>query len=213
MPEEIKVIHVCDREGDMYELFEKAHKTKQTFLIRLTHNRPADENVKVIDTIKKEPANGRMEVTIPRNSRDNTKERRTILEITHRQFNIKKPRNLINNQDLLDLIPITIVYIKEKTKDENEEKIEWILGTNEQINSFEDACKMVKYYGTRWKIERFHYVLKSGCNVEKIQERTVDKTVMLVLMYSIIAAFIMNLTYIARNNPDLPCDAVFDEQE
>jgi hypothetical protein len=92
-------------------------------------------------------------------------------------------------------------------------KIEWILGTNERINSFEDACKMVKYYGNRRKIERFHYVLKSGCNVEKIQERTIDKTIALVLMYSIISVFIMNLTYIARINPDLPCDALFEEQE
>ena len=37
----------------------------------------------------------------------------------------------------------------------------------------------------RWKIEQFHYVLKSGCAVEKLQERRMDKTTVLVLMYSI----------------------------
>ena len=46
----------------------------------------------------------------------------------------------------------------------------------------------------RWKIEQFHYVLKSGCAVEKLQERRMDKTTVLVLMYSIIATFIMNIT-------------------
>jgi hypothetical protein len=34
----------------------------------------------------------------------------------------------------------------------------------------------------RWKIERFHYVLKSGCAIEKLQERSIDKTATLILM-------------------------------
>ena len=65
----------------------------------------------------------------------------------------------------------------------------------------------------RWKIEQFHYVLKSGCAVEKLQERSMEKTTTLVLMYSIIAAAIMNITYIARTNPRLPCTVCFEEDE
>jgi hypothetical protein len=34
---------------------------------------------------------------------------------------------------------------------------------------------------------------------------SMDKTTVPVLMYSIIAAFIMNLTYTGRLNPELPC--------
>jgi hypothetical protein len=71
IPEDIKVIHVCDREGDIYELFEKAYKTDQTFLIRATQNRITDENEKIIDAIKKEKPSGCMKVIIPRNSKDN----------------------------------------------------------------------------------------------------------------------------------------------
>jgi hypothetical protein len=65
----------------------------------------------------------------------------------------------------------------------------------------------------RWKIERFHYVLKSGCTVEKIQERSIEKTTTLVLMYSILSVLIMNMTYIARINPDLLCSCMFEEDE
>jgi hypothetical protein len=60
---------------------------------------------------------------------------------------------------------------------------------------------------------RFHFVLKSGCRVEKLQERSIEKTASLVLMYSIISVFIMNLTYIARINPGLPCTILFDDDE
>ena len=65
----------------------------------------------------------------------------------------------------------------------------------------------------RWKIEQFHYVLKSGCTVEKLQERSMEKTTMLVLMYSIIASAIMNITYVARIHPLLPCTIFFEEDE
>jgi hypothetical protein len=56
-------------------------------------------------------------------------------------------------------------------------------------------------------------VLKSGCAIEKLQERDMEKTKTLILMYSIISVFIMNLTYIARINPEPPCTILFDEDE
>jgi hypothetical protein len=40
-----------------------------------------------------------------------------------------------------------------------------------------------------------------------------EKTKTLILMYSVIAVFILNLTYIARVNPELPCSILFDEEE
>jgi hypothetical protein len=45
-----------------------------------------------------------------------------------------------------------------------------------------EAVLQVGYYLQRWKIERFHYVLKSGCAIEKPQERSMDKTTTLILM-------------------------------
>ncbi|MDR2660120.1 MAG: hypothetical protein LBC27_09090, partial [Spirochaetaceae bacterium] len=47
----------------------------------------------------------------------------------------------------------------------------------------------------------------------KLQERDMEKTKTLILMYSVIAVFIMNLTYIARVSPNLPCTILFDEEE
>jgi hypothetical protein len=35
-------------------------------------------------------------------------------------------------------------------------------------------------------------VLKSGCAIEKLQERSIDKTTILILMYSIIAVMMYN---------------------
>jgi hypothetical protein len=38
-------------------------------------------------------------------------------------------------------------------------------------------------------------VLKRGCAIEKLQERSIDKTATLIFMYSSIAATILNMTY------------------
>jgi transposase len=65
----------------------------------------------------------------------------------------------------------------------------------------------------RWKIERFHYVLKSGCAREKLQERSIEKTAVLILMYSIIAGKILNMTYAGRLTPELPCSLLLGEDE
>ena len=85
--------------------------------------------------------------------------------------------------------------------------------TNEPVQTVEDAYEKAAWYMQRWKTEQFHHVLKSGCAVEKLQERSMEKTTMLVLMYSIIASAIMNITYVARIHPLLPCKVFFEGDE
>ena len=36
----------------------------------------------------------------------------------------------------------------------------------------EDMTTYVRWYSYRWLIERYHYVLKSGCGIEKLQLET-----------------------------------------
>jgi hypothetical protein len=88
--------------------------------------------------------------------------------------------------------------VKEELPPKGPGPIEWFLMTNDDENSVEQAFEKVRYYVQRWKIERFHYAFKSGRAIEKLQERDMEKTKTLILMYSVIAVFIMNLTYIAR---------------
>jgi hypothetical protein len=72
----------------------------------------------------------------------------------------------------------------------------WFLMTNRAADGFEAVYDKVCRYAQRRKIERFRYALKSGRAAEKLHARTMDKTAVSALMYSVIAAAIMNLTYI-----------------
>ncbi|MFD0715928.1 hypothetical protein ACFQ0N_28865, partial [Paenibacillus sp. GCM10027626] len=60
---------------------------------------------------------------------------------------------------------------------------------------------------------RFHYILKSGCEVEKLQEKHADRLKKLILFYSIIAVQIQQLTYLARQQPEASCTEVMSEEE
>lgn len=51
----------------------------------------------------------------------------------------------------------------------------------------------------RWKIEHFHFILKSRYKIEKNQAREYERLKFLVLLYSVIALQILNLTYLGKN--------------
>ncbi|GHV93575.1 hypothetical protein AGMMS50268_40780 [Spirochaetia bacterium] len=108
---------------------------------------------------------------------------------------------------------MNIIYVKEEHPPKGNKPIEWFLVTTEPVSTPEEAYEKVGYYMQRWKIEQFHYVLKSGCAIEKIQERSVERTTTLILMYSVIAVMILNMTYAGRLTPELPCSILLEKEE
>jgi hypothetical protein len=130
IPEEIKVINVCDREGDLYEQFDNAVQNNRLFLIRIVQNRMTEENGRVLDEIRSKPCAGRINTVIPRDSRRNLKERETMLQVRYARFEVKK-RHIKNvNKTLLPTIPVNVIYVKEEEPPQGIEPIEWFLMTN-----------------------------------------------------------------------------------
>jgi len=212
IPEEVKIITVCDREGDFYELYSKAQELGEDFVIRVTHDRNTESDDKVLSQIRRTKTCGQVIVNIPRNSRTNIPARQVEMEVAHCCVAIKKPTT-VTDKTLPGSLTMNIVRITEINPKDGHLPIEWILATSLSINNADDVMTIVGYYIQRWKIERFHFVLKSGCNAEKIQQRTYEKIKSVLLIYSVIAMFIMTVTYIGRVLPDTPCDVFFDDDE
>ena len=211
IPDDVNIITICDREGDFYELYAKLKETGNDFIIRVVHDRISDTNGKILETIRKKAAIGTVTVNIPRDSRNNIPARQAEMEIAYCTVNVMKP-STVKSTDLPEKLTMNLVRITEITAS-SEPGIEWILATSLPLNSADDAYKIVEYYIQRWKIERYHFVLKSGCSAEKIQQRTYEKIKPVLLIYSVIAMYIMAVTYIGRILPDTSCDVFFDEDE
>jgi hypothetical protein len=62
-------------------------------------------------------------------------------------------------------------------------------------------------------IERYHYVLKSGCQLEELQLASGTQLERALATYSIVAWRLLWLTYEARVRPEQPCTVALDDDE
>lgn len=209
IPDRIEAVTVCDREGDFYELFADAQKLGEKFLVRLTQNRLTKEGEKIFDKLKSLPVQGTMMVQVARNPKEHTPSRKAAMEIRWEKQNIKKPARR-KEKTLPDTLPLTAIYVRESGKKDG---LSWFLLTNNEVKNWEDAEREIRSYAQRWKIERFHFVLKNGCKIEEKQSRSYECLKLLTLLYSVIALQILNLTYLGRLCPDLPAELFFEDWE
>jgi hypothetical protein len=210
VPDEVESVVICDREGDFYELYAEMLSLETSFIVRLSQNRVTTEGEKSIQQLRRTTACGEIEVEIPRDTRKNKPARTAKMEVAFCSVAISRPKR--GNRNLPNSLTLNLVRITEISETENE-PIEWLLATNMPISDGNDVMEKVSYYVHRWKIERFHYILKSGCNAEKIQQRTIERIKSVLLIYSVISAFILAMTYMARSSPEIPCDIFLNEGE
>jgi hypothetical protein len=210
-------VHICDREGDIYELFCKAEEIGANYLCRRTYDRNIEEDEdglkKLDDFMDSLPEAGRVVIRIPRDSHTDRKERDAEVAIRFGKRQIKKPHKLAGNKDLPESIEVYVISAVETSPMPGQGKILWRLITNVPTVSYEDALTRIQWYTQRWKIETFHRTLKSGCKVEELQSDTAEKLMKLIAIYSIIALQIMLLTYVARTRPDESCEICLTEDE
>ena len=215
-PADAQVVHICDREGDVFEFFCKAEELKTQYLCRRYHDRNiSDEDgmKKVNDLIDALPEAGRIKVHVPRDAHSGRKERIADVSIKFGKCKIIKSSKLARNKELPDSVEVYVISTIEIAPPQGQEKIFWQLITNVPTENIEDAVRRILWYTQRWKIEIFHRTLKDGCQVEELQSDTVDKLKKLVAIYSIIALQIMLISYYARTHPDESCETCLSEEE
>jgi Transposase Tn5 dimerisation domain/Transposase DNA-binding len=214
IPAEIKVINVCDREADLFEFFHKAIKEDRFFLVRATYNRLIlNDECKSFDKVHNEKVAGELTVEIPRDTRRKIPKRNATIELKYTKVVMPVPPKIRKYFGKEDCVEVFLILAKEKNVPAGIEPIQWYLATNVETSSVDEAIEKVRWYIQRWKIERFHYILKSGCKIEELQEKDATRLKKLILMYSIIAFRILCMTYLARENPESSCETMLQEEE
>jgi hypothetical protein len=183
----VQVIHLCDREGDMYELFAKAANEGQTFLCRRVQNRIVqDENGELDfldEFIEKMPVSDTLDISVPRDSHTDRKARIAKLEIKFGKIIVNRPTKLPKADNLPEFLEVHVISAEEIDPPEDvKEPISWQLITNIKVQTIAAAVLCISWYTKRWKIETFHFTLKSGCAIEKLQEREASSLVKLIAL-------------------------------
>jgi len=113
----------------------------------------------------------------------------------------------------LPAVTMNVVLVREDNPPAGEEPIEWLLLTSLPIGDLEQVRQVIQYYCTRWMIEVFFRVLKSGCRVEERRFEALDRLLTCMAVYLIVAWRTLYVCRVARSCPDLSCEAVFEPAE
>src|SRR5256884_6887919 len=84
-------------------------------------------------------------------------------------------------------VTFTAILVTEVKAPEGVEPLEWLLLTTLPVETFQQAAQCVLWYRFRWLIERYHFVMKSGCRLEKLQLETAERLERALALYCIVA--------------------------
>lgn len=211
-PDGVEVITVCDREADIYEMFVLAQENEAGLLIRASSDRKLldEEADKLWSCVEQKPIATNLAIHVSGNGK--RKERTANVSVRYAAVELKPPWR--PNQIKLPPVTLNAVLVREESPASDvDEPIEWLLLTNTPVDSCDDAVQVVQWYCTRWQIELFHKVLKSGCNVEACRLATATRLQNFIALMSVIAWRLHWMTFVQRAQPDLPCTTVLTSVE
>ena len=110
-------------------------------------------------------------------------------------------------------VTVNVVLVREVDPPENDVPVEWLLLTSLPVDEIEHVRQVIQYYCTRWMIEVFFRVLKSGCRVEERRFEHIDRLMSCLAVYLIVAWRTLYVCRLGRGCPDISCQAVFDPAE
>jgi hypothetical protein len=216
-----RIINVCDREADFFELFEEQRRNPCVdLLVRANHNRGViDSPFNLFETVRQAALQTKVQVHVPRQSarpklskkkaRPKRPSRQANMEVRYQRIQLRPPKYYSGK----DPIDIWIIHAVEPSPPEGAAPVEWFLLTTVHMTSPEDAVQCLRWYCLRWRIEDFHRVLKSGCRIENIAHETAERIRRAIAINLVIAWRIMLMTLLGRQTSELPPDVLFSNIE
>ena len=204
-----RLLHLMDREGDVYEVLQWVEEVGDSALIRCVHNRQVEAPLRLAHAaVRAQPVLGRVTITVPRShgkpARTATVEMRA-LTTTLRPDRAKSPHAWP--------LTWTLVEVWEPNPAPEHEALHWLLWTREPATTLTEVQEVVRQYTCRWPIEEYHLTLKSGCRIEALRLESWDSLEKAIVMYTSVAARIVALRDRAQQEPNAPATVLLSEDE
>jgi hypothetical protein len=203
-----RCVHIGDRESDIYELFCTAHDASTHFLVRTCVDRLAGDGERTIsEEMKTVALKAKHRIAVLDKKGKPTE---AVLELRYRRIRVLPP---IGKQSRYPELQLTVIYAQERDVPTGRDRIDWKLITDLPVSTPLQVIEKLEWYASRWKIETFHKILKSGCKAEESKLRTADRLVNLIAVFCILSWRIFWMTMINRSAMRTPPAAAFTDTE
>lgn len=206
-----QLVKISDREGDLYELYdaETVAPANLHTLIRSQHDRNLASHQKLWEYLAQQPVGAVREVKVPR--RQGQPGRTAQVEVRWAPITIEAPA--VGPKKGWPPLQRWAIWVKEVGAPAGVEPIEWMLLTDLPITTAEAAWEKVQWYCRRWTIEEWHRVLKSGCQVEEREFKSVESLARALAFDLLVAWRVLLLVKLGRSVPQLPAHILYTAEE
>lgn len=209
LPADVEVIGVADQEADIYELFAAPRRPGAHLVIRASGDRSVKHPARILSkAIREQPQALRFKLEVPRRPELPSR----VAELTLRFA----PLTLLLPTHACSVIPevsLWAVFVEEQNPPAGAKPLQWLLLTTLPVATVEQALEVVSYYKRRWLIEQFFFILKQGCQVEKLQLESAEGMERALACYSVIAWRQLSVVQEVRLDPHGPADTLLAEHE
>ncbi|MDF9798755.1 hypothetical protein OKW21_004018 [Catalinimonas alkaloidigena] len=205
-----KVIVISDRESDFYE-YMAARRSKHVELLFRAHHLNRKVHYEQEKMLLKEvvfPNTTKVEVYLPRTSK--RKERNAKLQVSWGKITCPVPTYKKGEDIDLWVVVAQETHTPAGEEPRSEPPLLWYLLTTINIEDQAAALLMIDYYRKRWVIERWHMVLKSGMQIEKLQFDTFTRLSHAIAMLCIVAWQLIWLKHLAAESAQLAAEKIFE---
>lgn len=220
LPGSWQFIDVCDRGADCFEFLEQEMASGRRFVIRSSccrrilvgHGQPATSEVDKLHRYARTlPEAGRwtlqvtskVEVRSPRRTGKKKtvkrQARKAKLAVSFAPVQIRPSTKKTGNYGNQPLA-VWVLRVWEVDPPRGQERLEWILVTNESIRSFADAYRVVGWYECRWIVEEYHKGQKTGCRIESPQFTDEDRLQPAIAILSVVTLTLLQLRHASRRS-------------
>jgi hypothetical protein len=192
-------IYLADREGDIYELFQRCEQAGCDFVIRACQDRALLETQGSLFEAVAAPAElGRYELSL--RARPGAAARQARMSVRATQVKLRPPYRPDQKPAPRQL---WVVETREENPPASTQEIRWVLLTSLACSTYAQAHQVIQLYTCRWLIEEYHKALKTGAGMEESQLQEAGRIVALLAILSLVAVRLLDLKLQAARSPDI----------
>jgi hypothetical protein len=203
-------VHVGDRGEDIFGVYDEARRQNADWLIRLSKDRRIETpggSALLFSYARNLPSQCSRKISVRRKGSDGPEE--VHLSVAAVRVTLPPSRLDPVYRGCTD-VECWVVRVWENNPPSGKTALEWLLCTSLPCDTPAQLLFVAEGYSFRWMIEEFHKCEKTGCQVEMRRLEHVDRLEPLIGLLSVLAIWLLQLKYVARDNAEEPAKAMFD---